>query len=208
MKTGKLLLALLLLAVCLAAAGCSGATADVADGEPVGDAPAVSQPAEAPKTDAEIVSAMEAASDFALHWFYDCIYIDEDDTISGNYVGTTDWPFHKVNYPGIASFDDLRQLTLQYYTPEITDQLMGYLGWIETSSGLYVSEPEGLGGGMPIDAQVSIHQEDSTCYRITVTPYCLGELLRDPYEVRYQAVDGNWVFDTSLLLFASTITVV
>lgn len=213
MKHTKIFLALLLFVVLLGTAGCGGAATP-----PEGETPAENptdttstQTAEAVKTNEEIIRAIEEARDFAFNWFYACTYVNQDDIIFDTYQDMPKWTYRKVDYPGVTTLEDVRQLAGQHYTADVVNQLIGNLGWAEMTTpktGLYVSDPNGLGGGMFIDAQVSIRQEDDTCYTITVRPYCEGELLQDPYDVHYRLINGSWAFDTSLLLFADSITVV
>ena len=209
MQSRKPWLTVLVLLALLATAGC-GSTAD-SPAQPAQTPASTSAPQEetAAKTEEEIVHAMEEAKDFAYHWFYACTYVDETDVRFDSYQGMSNWTYRRVNYPGVTTFQDVRQLAEQYYTSDVVTTLMGNLAWTEVTTpeaALYVSDPNGLGGGMPVDAQVSIQQDTSTSYTITVHSYLDGQPLRDPYDVHYTYTDGKWLFDTSLLLFADSVT--
>lgn len=161
----------------------------------------------AEKSSQEIVEAMKETEDFTWNWFYDNIYTDKGDTVLAEYLGGSEWTYERVIYPGISSLQDVRDLTKQYYTADVAEQVISYKCWLEANGSLYVSATEGIGGGGPNIVEVAIQQTSSTCYTITLYEYLEGELLWDPYDIHYQYIDGYWVFD-SLLVPGATIRVI
>ena len=152
-----------------------------------------------PSSEDDIAEAMNDAAHFAWDWYWDNQYYDAGKSIREN--GITFCPITKS---GITSQADLKKLTQQYFTSDVTDEMMTYRDWTEKNGTLYTSETEGLGGPFS-DYKIQIEKKSDTLYSIEVNQYIEGEY-DGPYTMQYKLENGNWVFD-EILAWPSSVPV-
>lgn len=145
-------------------------------------------------TEEGIANAINTASKFAWDWFYDNTHVDHNDVIIDDHMGG-EWSYERINEAGIQTVQDVIHLAEQYFTTDVAEEMAAYKQWIETDNGLYISATEGLGDPMVDTYKLQIHQDSDTQYTLTVYTYYFDELMFDPFEVHYQYINGNWVFD-------------
>ena len=144
-----------------------------------------------PSSDDDIAEAMNDAAHFAWNWFWDNQYYDASKSIQKN--GITFCPITKS---GIHSEADVRKLTQQYFTKDVTEEMMGLREWMEKDNTLYTSETEGL-GGVYSEYKIQIEKQSNSLYNIEADIYLLGEY-DDHSTIQYKLENGNWIFDTLL----------
>lgn len=153
--------------------------------------------------------AIQEASQFAWDWFYTSSYTDEDDVIMADYCGE-EWPYEHVNYKGVNSISEIRALTEQYYTKEITDFLMTQKGWLEYNGHLYLSRPDGLGGPSETKCEIKITKLSESKYELTLYGY-YSDSVAPSYireNINYENINGYWVFDDILLCKDASIKII
>lgn len=163
------------------------------------------------KTAEDILQAMKDTRDFSAKWFYDGpghgdTHADCADTIQGPYLGGT-WTYAKVTQSGINTRADVVTLAQQYYTRSAAEEIVGYKQWIEQNGKLYVSMPEGLGGGYTDEMYIVMEKSGTGQYTLKCSEYMFGEFMFS-YEMHYTFMNGRWVFDTPIYLLPPTIHVV
>lgn len=162
------------------------------------------------KNHEEIGNAIISASQFAWNWFWDAKEIDLSDSVIGELYGT-EFNFYAVTADGVNSKESLRELTHNYFTYDITDEMMSYKGWVEQNGKLYVSETFGLGGVAPDALYISVNKVSDINYEIIVYELSFqgkpSETLSDPIIMHYLWEDGHWVFDTILCYMGKSIPV-
>jgi len=145
-----------------------------------------------------ILPQIQAASLFSWEWFWDSVYVDNNDTIMVNYYGIG-WPYVRVSYEGVNSIQDVKALAKQYYTEAVAEKLISQKSWKEQNGKLYVEVPDGLGGIGADRYEVQITKDSDTQYTLTIYEILDGYGVEAVYRnVHYQYVDGKWVFDQVL----------
>lgn len=144
----------------------------------------------------DIAEAMNEAANFAWNWYWDNQYYDASKSIHEN--GITFCPITKSS---VRSQVDLKRLTQQYFTADVTDKMMAYREWIEKNGMLYTSETEGLGGELANEYTIQVNKQSDKLYDIMVNKTCCYDGLiyyTDTYTMQYKRENGNWVFDKIL----------
>lgn len=194
---------IILLALLLLLAGCSGApAADLAVGEDraqeqeVMDASLVETQAR-PLTQTEILSAYNRAVT-AYGWF------DLSPLPCTQEIKTVDgWLYQKVDYPGIEDLADLRAYLRVVFSEELTERLLeqgDHPVYRDVDGVLYAAA--GVGREKDSDkgsVDVEIAQETENTYSVEVSVELLDVSHStvvgvECYSFPYEFVDGSWVF--------------
>lgn len=146
---------------------------------------------------ADICLMMENASNFAFSWFYENAHTDKSKTITATYEGRAGFPHELVNKEGINSKEDIKNLTMQYFSADAAEQLMGYKNWIEKDGRLYVSRADGLGGDTPL-LKVTSRKVSDTLYVAEVDEWMFDTMINS-YTVNCRYENGFWVFDRVII---------
>lgn len=156
-------------------------------------------------SEADICGAIHRASRFAWDWFWDSSrdHVDENDTYFEVDEYGYNWEYKRVTYEGVYCVEDVVNLAKHYFTEDIAREIVSYKQWYESGDGLYVSEPDGIGGADADYYDIIIRKDTEKQYTITMYEYFVGELIGEPYEIHYKLVDGYWVFDRILLQIGS-----
>lgn len=167
------------------------------------------EPEETEETEDDIVStvgdALNDAGIFAWNWFWDTTAVDREDCIMGEWKGYP-WEYYAVTEEGIQSLEDLRTLSNQYFTAELTEDLLDQKLWIEQDGKLYVSAPEGLGGPGISEIYLKVNPISEDKYEVLVFEYWdymdYDEMKDNPKIIYYQKINGHWVLDDITPLYS------
>ena len=118
---------------------------------------------------------------------------------SGGTVRLDGTAYHKVDYPGMETMDDLRAYLRNLFSAELTDQLLSLAYYRDVDGALYVSfsgRDRDSGKGA---SQVEAVQLDGQTYSLEVSVELLDSTGTDVtglecWSFPYAYVDGRWVF--------------
>lgn len=145
----------------------------------------------------DIEKVISDAGIFAWNWFYDNSHTDKSNTITKHVTadwGEYDTVFEPITEKSIKSKNDLVNLTNQYFTKSVTEELMNYKQWYEENNQLYVSQTDGLGDPLIDEYDIFVQKDNDSKYTLKVVSYFNGKT-EPPYEVSLELINGNWVLN-------------
>lgn len=143
----------------------------------------------------DIAKVINDAGMFAWSWFYGNTYTDKTQTIEEEMDGGWKLVYELVSDPNVNSVADLKRLTRQHYSEDVTANLMDYKSWLERDGRLYMSEVDGIGDFFFDNMDVVVTKVSEEEYQLLTFEYADGALLTEPEEITMTKENGYWVLD-------------
>lgn len=145
----------------------------------------------------DIEKIISNAGIFAWNWFYDNTHTDKSKAVTKHVTadwGEYDTAFEPITEKSIKSKNDLINLTNQYFTESVTEELMNYKQWYEENNQLYVSQTDGLGDPLIDGYDIFVQKDNDSKYTLKVVSYFNDET-EPPHDVSLELINGKWVLN-------------
>lgn len=146
----------------------------------------------------QIIKRFHEIGKFTWEWFWEQKYADKTEPnlqyFDGYVEGDYNTPYGKINYAGIHSVADLRNLAGNYYTQAAIDQLMQQHTWKEYNGDLYVDVEGGIGDYPTEKIELSIVEATENKVIVnTVTDHGEGDRFSQNYT--FFKKGDQWILD-------------
>ncbi len=148
-------------------------------------------------TGQDVVNALRAAAKFEFDWIdgrWEFAYGDPNDIF---YVENKYAPYERVTIA--SSVEEVVNIAKQHYDDSLAKEVVEELDLVEKDGKLYYFKQRATGDPTYESASAFVTKDTPTQYtiRLTYTWLYQDDSVSEPYEtvVRYQQINGRWVFD-------------